>query len=320
VRAVVTALAILIALTGCARAIGGSPRASEYDQSYFFAGDVPTYGQTVSPDDVTRLGYLRALRRIDPCGLLTRDDMAKVGEIGTVGTLFAFDECDVDVKVAGEAARWFLSIQLDLANVGAVEETSPGSCEYLMPLPLSRLPGAHPLPGPEQPAVRIGLISQHNCVLVEKVVHAIEPRIASLRLPIRDAVGAYPAPLAERDPCQVQSALHVASWNVHASRAYSCALALGDGTPVRVTLQPELFDQETDTRARRSRDGVDVYVDTAGCAATAFVGPQMQRKFLGGDYVRSADVVIRPAVTVGSASPHCDIATDAVVSAAKLFG
>ena len=319
-RALATALAVVMVLTGCARAIDGSPRAREYDEAYFFAGEVPTYGQTVSPDDVTRLGYLRALRRIDPCGLLTRESMAKVGEIGTVGTLFAFDECDLDVKVAGEAARWFLSVRLELARVDAIHETSPGSCEYLMPLPLSRLPGAQPLPGPEQPAVRIGLISQHNCVLVEKVVHAIEPRLASLQLPIRDAVGAYPAPLAERDPCQAQTALKAATWNVRDSRPYACALALGDGTPVRVTLQPQLFDIETETRALRSRDGVDVYVDTAGCAATAFVGPQMQRKFLGGDYIRSADVVIRPAVTVGSASPHCDIATDGAVSAAKLFG
>jgi hypothetical protein len=307
-------------LTGCARAIGGSPRAHEYDGSYFFAGDVPTYGQTVSPDDVIRLGYLRALRRIDPCGLLTRDSMAKVGEIGSVGTLFAFDECDLDVKVAGEAERWFLSVQLELASVDAVHETSPGSCEYLMPLPLSRLPGAHPLPGPEQPAVRIGLISQHNCVLVEKVVHAMEPRIASLQLPIRDAVGVYPAPLAERDPCQAQSALHVVRWDVRGSQPYACALALRDGAPVHVVLQPQLFDPGTDTRARRTRDGVDVYVDTAGCAATAYVGPQMQRKLLGGDYIKSADLVIRPSVTVGSATPHCDIVTAGAVSAAKLFG
>jgi hypothetical protein len=46
----------------------------------------------------------------------------------------------------------------------------------------------------------------------------------------------------------------------------------------------------------------------------------MQRKFLGGDYVRSADVVIRPAVTVGSVVPHCDVVTDDAVAAAKVFG
>jgi hypothetical protein len=95
---------------------------------------------------------------------------------------------------------------------------------------------------------------------------------------------------------------------------------LRDGTPVHVVLQPQLFDPATDNRSKRSRDGVDVYVDTAGCAATAYVGPQMQRKLLGGDYIKSADLVIRPSVTVGSATPHCDIVTDGVVSAAKVFG
>jgi hypothetical protein len=320
VRAVVTALAVLMVFTGCSRAIGGSARAADYDPAYFFAGELPTYGQTVSPDDVARLGYLRALRRIDPCGMLTHDVMAKIGEIGSVGTLFAFDECDVDVKVAGDPARWFLSVQLELADVDAVHETSSGSCEYLMPLPLTRLPGAGSLPGPEHPAVRIGLISQRNCILVEKVVHALEPRLASMRLPIRDAVGTYPAQLALRDPCQLQSVLHAAHWDVRGSRPHVCALALADGTPVRVALQPQLFDPVTDTRARRTRDDVNVFVDTSACSATAYVGPPMQRKLLGGDYVRSADVEIRPAVTVGSTTPHCDIVPGDTVSAAKLFG
>ena len=42
----------------------------DVDPAYFFADDVPTYGQRVNPDDVTALAYLRAIRRIDPCGLL----------------------------------------------------------------------------------------------------------------------------------------------------------------------------------------------------------------------------------------------------------
>src|SRR5262245_2154690 len=93
---VMALLAILVAISGCSRDIDGSavmgPR--DVDPAYFFAGDVPTYGQQIAPGDVTALAYLRAVRRIDPCGLLTRDAMAKVGEIGSVGTLFALDECD----------------------------------------------------------------------------------------------------------------------------------------------------------------------------------------------------------------------------------
>ena len=72
-------IAIVAVLSGCSRDIDGSaamgPR--EVDPAYFFAGAVPTYGQHVNPDEVTALAYQRAVRRIDPCGLLTRDAMTK---------------------------------------------------------------------------------------------------------------------------------------------------------------------------------------------------------------------------------------------------
>src|SRR5687768_8601600 len=132
------------------------------DPADFFAGEVPTYGQTVSPDDAIALTYLRAMRRVDPCGLLTRDTLAKVGEIGSVGTLFALDECDLDIKVPGEADRRYVSVEVILNRTSGepvafragglpVYEAYPGSCDYLLPLDLSRLPGARPLPGPDQP-------------------------------------------------------------------------------------------------------------------------------------------------------------------------
>jgi hypothetical protein len=94
-------LAILAIATGCAASIDGTARVGSRDvnPAALFADPVPTYGLPVKSTDVDALAYLRAIRRIDPCGLLTRDDLAKVGEIGSVGTLFAFDECDVDVPV-----------------------------------------------------------------------------------------------------------------------------------------------------------------------------------------------------------------------------
>src|SRR5512133_2896642 len=109
-------LAILVALSGCSRDVGGSAAmgSRDVDPTYFFGGDVPTYGQRVNPGDVTALAYLRAMRRIDPCGLLTRDELAKVGEIGSVGTLFALDECDVDIKVSGQTHRRYASIEVML--------------------------------------------------------------------------------------------------------------------------------------------------------------------------------------------------------------
>ena len=51
----------------------------------------------------------------------------------------------------------------------------------------------------------------------------------------------------------------------------------------------------------------------------AFVGAPMQRRLLGGDFVGTGEVVIRPAVVVDSGGEHCDVVTDLAVAAAKLY-
>ena len=93
-------LAAALVLTGCGRSLQGTaatgPR--EVDPAYFFAGDVPTYRQR-------HVGLSASDAADRPCGLLTRDALAEVGEIGSMTSLFALDECDVDIKVRGEANR-----------------------------------------------------------------------------------------------------------------------------------------------------------------------------------------------------------------------
>jgi hypothetical protein len=333
---VVVLLAIMVALTGCSREIDGSatmgPR--EVDPAYFFAGEVPTYGHDVSAGDRATLAYLRAMRRIDPCGLVTREALAKVGEIGSVGTLFAFDECDVDIKVPGETGRRFASIEIILAHIGEpvaflagdvpVYESYPGSCEYLVPLNLSQLPGAQPLRIADQPFVRVGLIAERNCDFTQRLVRALAPRVQSLQLPVRDAVGTYPAALAERDPCQVQSVLRaeVDDWNV-ASMPYECDFSLkrhGDVALIHVSLEPQLYDMTTEVRDRRDHEGFEIFVDDMACTAVAFLGGRMQRKLFGGDFVSTGEVVIRPAVAVDGGGEHCDVVVDVATAAAKLYG
>jgi hypothetical protein len=333
----VALLAIVVALSGCDDDVQGSaamgPR--DIDPAYFFAGDVPTYGQRVNPGDVTTLSYLRAARRVDPCGLLTRDAMAKIGEIGSVGTLFAFDECDVDIKVPGEAQRRYASIEVIfnrmagqpvafLAGDLPVYENYPGSCDYLLPLNLSLLPGARPLRQPEQPFVRVGLIGDENCDLAQRLARAVAPVVASLRLPVRDAVAVYPSALAEHDPCQVLSVVGapVERWDVARSQPYECHFGLARGkevVPMQVSLEPRNYDPTTETRERRDRDGVELLVDPVYCSAVAFIGGPMQRKLVGGDFVGTGEVVIRPAVVVDSGGDHCDVVTDVAVAAAKLY-
>jgi hypothetical protein len=325
-------------LAGCDRDIHGAPAMGprEVDAAYFFAGDVATYGQRVDPGEVATLAYLRAMRRIDPCGLLTRDGLAKIGEIGSVGTLFALDECDIDIKVAGEASRRYASIEVILNRmVGQpvaflagglpVYESYPGSCDYLLPLNLSLLPGAQPLRQPDQPFVRVGLIAEENCDFAQRLARAMAPIVESLRLPVRDAVAVYPSALAERDPCQVLSvvAAEVERWDITRSRPYECNFRLSQGkdvVPIQVSLEPKMYDLATETRQHRERDGVELLVDQTFCSAVAFVGAPMRRKLFGGDFVGTGEVVIRPAVVVDSGGVHCDVVTDVAVAAAKLYG
>jgi hypothetical protein len=330
-------LAVLAVLSGCGRDIDGAaamgPR--DVDPAYFFAGDVPTYGQRLNPDAVTALAYLRAMRRIDPCGLLTHEALAKIGEIGSVGTLFALDECDIDIKVPGEATRRYASVEVILNRMAGqsvaflagglpVYETYPGSCDYLLPLNLSLLPGARPLRQPDQPFVRVGLIADENCDFAQRLARAIAPTVESLRLPVRDAVAVYPSALAERDPCQVLSvvAAEVERWDVTRSRPYECNFGISRGNdvvPIQVSLEPKMYDLATETREHRERDGVELLVDQTFCSAVAFVGGPMRRKLVGGDFVGTGDVVIRPAVVVDSGGGDCDVVTDVATAAAKLY-
>ena len=81
------------------------------DQGYFFAGDVPVYGQQVGATTPAAGVSARATpdRRVRPAD---RRRAAKVGEIFSVGTLFAFNECDAEVKISGVSDRRFVSVEL----------------------------------------------------------------------------------------------------------------------------------------------------------------------------------------------------------------
>jgi hypothetical protein len=50
-------------------------------------------------------------------------------------------------------------------------------------------------------------------------------------------------------------------------------------------------------------DGTEIFFDPRGCAASAFVGPPMERKGAGAETTEGpGDVVIRPAVVVATAA------------------
>ncbi len=336
VGALTVALITTATLLGCSAPIVGKPVVGpkDVDQSYFFAGDVPLYGQRVRADDITMLAYLRALRRVDVCGLLAGDALPKVGETVTVGTLFGFDECDAEVKVSGDSNRRFVSVEVGMApapdgppsyRVGdiPVYRGGFGSCDLSMPLSLSRLPGAQPLTASSQPFVKVGVIGTTDCDLIARIAGALAARLAVAPLPPRDAAAMYWSRLAERDPCQVLSVLPDAVEDVPASRPYRCRFTVtrgGRALDFQVRLEPQLVDAATEGHQRLDQQGVEVYLDPVLCSAVAFVDEKMQRKVIGIGYADPADVQIRPAVVVDADERDCDAVADVANRAARLYG
>lgn len=336
-RPVARLLTVALVLTGCAGVVDGSarPTTGGGDPSAFFHGAVPTYGQQVSSNDKIRLAYLRALRRIDVCGLTDQDALARVGEIHSVGTLFAFNQCDVNVKVPGEVAPRYVSATLELAQpLGPevlrtaglpVREAYIGACEFLVPLSLGTLPGAGPLFGPEQPQVRVEMVAEADCGMVRRMTSAIAAAVARSPLPVRDGAAVYTTPLAERDPCEVLTTVasdEIGYWNIAGSGPYRCEFGIvrsgdEDAVPMVVTLRPRVVDAGIDGRELVRSGDVEVYLDRDACSALVFVGPELRRRLGNGDLVDTGDVRIRPAVDVDSDETSCTGTTLVAQIAAK---
>jgi hypothetical protein len=322
--------ATLLLGTGCgqpAEFVAGSaqPSSGAGDAGFFFDGPVPMYGQRVQPADTVRLAYLRALRRIDVCGLVAQDTLARIGEIRSMATLFALDECDVEVKMPSAAERRFIGATVELARADGpevtradglpVREAYAGSCEFLVPIDLAGLPGAAPLPGPDQPQLRIDLIGEDDCDTAGRVASVVAAQLARAPLPVRDGAAAYTTPLAERDPCEVLAVLDIGYWDIAAGQPYRCEFGVVDGrrlenrspgpVPMNLALRPRVVDVSIEGRELVFVHDTEVYLDRAACTALAFVGPDLQRRLGNGDLTDTGDVVIRPAVDATSGEADC---------------
>src|SRR6185312_16324706 len=221
-RSLPIALVVAAAVAACSSPVDGSAVAGprDVDQAYFFAGDIALYGRHVNTDDVAALAYLRALRRIDVCGLLTGEALGKIGQTVSVGTLFAFNSCDAELKISGVDARRVVSVTADSTG------TPVNGCDVVVPLQLDRLPGAPALPATVHPSVKVEMIAAPDCDLTRRIADALTTRLAK-PLPPRDVAAVYPARLAERDPCEVLSVLRdVTAWEIAGSAPYECRFTI----------------------------------------------------------------------------------------------
>lgn len=338
VKRLVAGLVAVLLSAGCATVDGTATVGDrDVDQAFFFADEIPTYGQPVDDDDIAMLATLRALRRVDVCGLVDQTTLAKIGELGSLATLYAFEECDFAVKLPGDAEPRFLTVILELTRpdqpesfrVGAVPvyPAGPVSCDYLVPFDLSRLPGASTPRGPDQPHLRVGMLGGQDCAVAARLATAVGQAISSGALPARDGAARYSVPLAEQDPCAVLAVLsdQVERWDIAESRPYTCEFNMRDDDGqvlrMRVRLQPKIVDiVSEDSEHRMLQDGNVLYLDGERCTATVFVGAAMQRRLAAGDFVDVDNVVVRPAVTVTGGAGDCRTAVGLAEMAPKLFG
>lgn len=337
-RLVAGLLGVLLVVAGCGWATDGSPVAGprDSDPAAFFAGAIPTYGQSLTADEMATQAYLRAIRRTDPCGFTTREALARIGEVLSAGTMFEFNSCELEVKVAGSADAKLISVAVAMAEVG---EATPvftigdlpvypffdAGCGLQVPLPLNDLPGAPALTTSEQPYLQLAeLVSQQGCEFIEEFTKAVVVAMIPEQLPLRDALAVYPVRAAEYDPCAVLEELDgVTSWDSRTELPYLCAFTLRrdeSDVDVRMVMKPRSPKDSERDFLPEERDGIRVYVSPEYCAAIAYVGDELARKTSGGASIDMGEWATSPAASASVDAPHCDAATDVAVAAAKTFG
>jgi hypothetical protein len=337
-RLVVGLLGVLLVVVGCARTTEGSPVAGQrdVDPAVFFAGAVPTYGQPLNSAELATQADLRAIRRLDPCGFARQDVLSGIGDVVSAGTMFDFNACELEIKVAGSADPKLISVTVAMTDftgdapaftVGnrPVYPYDDASCGYQVPLPLDRLPGAPAAITATRPYLQISeLMPERGCGFVEEFTKTVVARMDPARLPLRDALAVYPIRAAERDPCAVLAGMpDLVSWDATAPLPYVCAFTLqrsGFRVNARLVMKPRSPKQPDDGFFRDERDGVEVYDGQEYCAAIAFLGAELKVNTMGGAGVDMGEFATAPAVTVNVDAPHCDAATELAVAAAKAFG
>ncbi|MUM19719.1 hypothetical protein FZI91_21825 [Mycobacterium sp. CBMA271] len=267
-----------------------------------FAGGVPTYGQTVSEDVTTQLAYLRALRRIDPCGLVLalKDVGAPTYISGDVGGCFG------SIKVAGIANPSSVGLSLLWGDPSldkpefTVGQTpvyhSPGTCLFEFPIALDKLPNAPKLKGPRKPMLRVVVVDgsrsamSTNCKVARPVINVLVA-MNPAELPVRDALGAYPIKIAERDPCEILAEYPGRARGLRPSLfgdPFSCRFSLqGSDTQYELTFRAGV---DPPSKLRRDvRDGIEYFHgenssgSVTGCTSMVRLGkPLYARDVPGG--------------------------------------
>ncbi|WP_079700891.1 hypothetical protein [Mycobacteroides abscessus] len=245
---------------------------------------VPAYGQSFTEKQTAQLAYLRALRRVDPCGLLLmlKDIGAPTYISGDVGGCFG------SIKVAGSANPSSVGLSLMLGDYSRAKPEfrvgdasvyhTAGTCVFEFPVALGTLPDAPKLPRTGTPALRVVVVDGSrselapNCKMAQPVIGVLAT-MNPADMPVRDALSAYPIKIAERDPCEILGEYPGQVNDVRPSLfgdPFACRFSLQDNdAQFELTIRTGV---DPPSRAREEiRDGVEYFHGQDGRMCTSMV-------------------------------------------------
>ncbi|TDZ80377.1 hypothetical protein DE4587_00228 [Mycobacteroides salmoniphilum] len=276
----------MLAIAGCTNVVSGNATGglSAPTGQTLFAGAVPTYGQTFTQNQTILLAYLRALRRVDPCGLLLmlKDIGAPEYISGDIGGCFG------SIKVTGTASPSSVGLSLMLGDYsrekpeftidGVPVFHTAGTCLYEFPIALDKLPDAPKLKGAKVPALRVVVVDgmrsalASNCKMAQPVIGVLA-KLNPADMPVRDALSAYPIKIAERDPCEILGEYPGKADDLRPSLfgdPFSCRFSLqGSDTQFELSIRTGI---DAPSRLREEiRDGVEYFHGQDGSMCTSMV-------------------------------------------------
>ncbi len=276
----------MLAIAGCTNIVSGTAtgKLPAPTGQTLFADAVPTYGQTFTQNQTTLLAYLRALRRVDPCGLLLvlKDIGAPEYVSGDIGGCFG------SIKVTGTANPSSIGLSLMLGDYsgekpeftigGAPVFHTAGTCLYEFPIALDKLPDAPRLKGAKVPALRVVVVDGSrsalapNCKMAQPVIGLLA-KLSPADMPVRDALSAYPIKIAERDPCEILGEYPGKADDLRPSLfgdPFSCRFSLQDSdTQFELSIRTGI---DAPSRLREDvRDGIEYFHGQDGSMCTSMV-------------------------------------------------
>lgn len=221
-------LALLMAACGADPANPAPARRA--DPSAFFAGELPAYAHDLDGASRSTLLVLRAIRRVDPCGLVPKDDLAKSAPSLT-GTApgGAPDTCKLSFEDDGPG-EWFEVGLVPEADRSSGEEyfevdgqavyqgrsDDLAACSFFFDTGLAKYPGA-PRDVPDAKIQVRAYRHDNPCGLATAVATAIV-KAKSAGLPAR----AGAEKILDQDPCAVVAGAEQAKVDFADTTAYRC--------------------------------------------------------------------------------------------------